>query len=165
MSDNPKPKLTLKPEAKEKALTLLKEKGIDASKAKHKEPAESVKKEAIITQKLSEEEKQKRYLENLEYFSKKYPKCFTNKLQLLKINIHKDLMELEKENKPISLIRFFLRTYTRDPKYRKLIVLGAERIDLEGKVASKVEKEDIDKLQRRKTKANQQKKEKEPAPA
>jgi len=93
----------------------------------------------------------KKYLFNKEehyavmkYLQKHYPKCFPDKPPLLPlaIGIHNQLFVLEDLPFSKTNIRRFFTNYTRTKKYRNSLVVGADRIGLDGASTSKVMKEE-----------------------
>ncbi|WP_367364666.1 ProQ/FINO family protein [Candidatus Tisiphia endosymbiont of Nedyus quadrimaculatus] len=67
-----------------------------------------------------------------------YPKCFTTPPTPLAIGIHKELLLLEQEYLPKTKIRKFLRIYCRNINYRKAIILGSNRVNLNGTVVGTI---------------------------
>lgn len=70
----------------------------------------------------------------------RYPKAFfKGHTKPLKVGIHQDLAE--REEWPNKLIRRALANYVNLPRYIKAVRAGAERVDLDGLPAGKVDKE------------------------
>lgn len=70
----------------------------------------------------------------------RYPKAFfRGHTKPLKIGVHQDLAE--REEWPNKLIRRALANYVNLPRYIKAVRAGAERVDLDGLPAGKVDKE------------------------
>jgi ProP effector len=70
----------------------------------------------------------------------RYPKAFfKGHTKPLKVGIHQDLAE--REEWPNKLIRRALANYVNLPRYIKAVRIGAERVDLDGNPAGKVDKE------------------------
>ena len=134
-----RPKLRLNSQPKIKPLKLPQKKAIKASNVKSGENIEVVNKEVENAKQKSLKKRHEQYIKNLNYFRNKYPKCFTVPPKPLKINIHLDLTENEKNITSKTVIRNFLRKYTKSHQYRNSLVLGAERVGLEGIVDSKIE--------------------------
>lgn len=76
--------------------------------------------------------------ERLDYFSKLYPKCFSNNPKPLAIGIFEVMLE-EESKKPSEkrvskiVLKGFLAKYTRSVAYKESMQLNADRIDLQGK--------------------------------
>lgn len=89
------------------------------------------------------------YLVILEYLQKNYPKCFsarnTHPLPLA-LGIHKQL--LVNEGLPFAKvkIRRFLKRYTRSKEYRKNLIIGSPRVDLQGNQIGVVTEEEVDRV-------------------
>lgn len=70
----------------------------------------------------------------------RYPNAFfKGHTKPLKVGIHQDLAE--REQWPNKLIRRALANYVNLPRYIKAVRVGAERVDLDGNPAGKVDKE------------------------
>lgn len=72
--------------------------------------------------------------------------CFTTPLASpLSIQIHKELIKLEQDKKLYSEteIRNFLKVYTRSRKYRDSLIVGANRLNLDGSTSSLVTEKEI----------------------
>ena len=92
--------------------------------------------------KLTSEEEKKakrraKYVSAWRKFKKLYPKCFLSVPKPLAIGIHNAMRE-EEDKKPEdkriskSVIRHFLLVYTGSKAYKKAIIAGGKRIDLQG---------------------------------
>ncbi len=92
--------------------------------------------------KLTSEEEKKakrraKYVSALRKFIKIYPKCFSYTPRPLAIGIHNAMRE-EEAKKPEdqriskSVIRHFLLVYTGSKAYKKAVIAGGKRIDLQG---------------------------------
>ena len=111
------------------------------------------KKDTPSEQEISKKPKHKLLLppekvdELLQYLRQTYPKCFTLPHSPLAIAIHRQLLEQEsaKENSPLSktLIAKILRIYTCHYKYKKSLIVGANRVNLDGTIASQVTENQI----------------------
>ena len=81
----------------------------------------------------------------LQYMQKHYPKCFpTNQPYVpLAVGIHYQLLAIV--NMPFSKmqVRRFLKRYVCHRDYRKCLIVGADRIGLDGKPSSKVLEEEM----------------------
>ena len=76
----------------------------------------------------------------LSQWYERYPKAFfKGHTKPLKVGIHQDLAE--REEWPNKLIRRALANYVNLPRYIKAVRVGAERVDLDGQPAGKVDKE------------------------
>lgn len=76
----------------------------------------------------------------LNQWYERYPNAFfKGHTKPLKVGIHQDLAE--RENWPNKLIRRALANYVNLPRYIKAVREGAERVDLDGQPAGKVDKE------------------------
>lgn len=76
----------------------------------------------------------------LNQWYERYPKAFfKGHTKPLKVGIHQDLVE--REEWPSKLIRRALANYVNLPRYIKAVREGAERVDLDGQPAGKVDKE------------------------
>lgn len=76
----------------------------------------------------------------LSLWYERYPKAFfKGHTKPLKVGIHQDLAE--REEWPNKLIRRALANYVNLPRYIKAVRIGAERVDLDGNPAGKVDKE------------------------
>ncbi|KFC50296.1 ABC transporter substrate-binding protein, partial [Halomonas sp. SUBG004] len=76
----------------------------------------------------------------LKQWYQRYPHAFfKGHTKPLKVGIHQDLAE--REPWPSKLIRRALANYVNLPRYTKSMREGAERVDLDGQPAGKVDKE------------------------
>jgi ProP effector len=76
----------------------------------------------------------------LNQWYERYPKAFfKGHTKPLKVGIHQELAE--REEWPNKLIRRALANYVNLPRYIKAVRTGAERVDLDGQPAGKVDKE------------------------
>lgn len=76
----------------------------------------------------------------LNQWYERYPKAFfKGHTKPLKVGIHQDLAE--REEWPNKLIRRALANYVNLPRYIKAVRIGAERVDLDGLPAGKVDKD------------------------
>ena len=76
----------------------------------------------------------------LNQWYERYPNAFfKGHTKPLKVGIHQDLVE--REEWPSKLIRRALANYVNLPRYIKAVREGAERVDLDGQPAGKVDKE------------------------
>lgn len=76
----------------------------------------------------------------LNQWYERYPQAFfKGHTKPLKVGIHQDLAE--REEWPSKLIRRALANYVNLPRYIKAVRAGAERVDLDGQPAGKVDKE------------------------
>lgn len=79
----------------------------------------------------------------LKLLQTKYPLCFSIPAKPLAIGISKEVIELEKDNFSKQQIRRFFRRYCSDYRYKKLLVEGAQRFNLDGTKATLVTKEEV----------------------
>lgn len=79
----------------------------------------------------------------LKLLQTKYPLCFSIPVKPLAIGISKEVIELEKDNFSKQQIRRFFRRYCSDYRYKKLLVEGAQRFNLDGTPAALVTKEEV----------------------
>jgi predicted transposase/invertase (TIGR01784 family) len=86
----------------------------------------------------------------LKYLRQHYPKCFPinyDSLVPLAVGIHKELFNVPGLPFPkIQLRRFFMR-YTRQRAYRNILIVGHDRINLDGTTTSKVLKTEVDRAE------------------
>ncbi len=90
---------------------------------------------------ISDEE----YKEVLEYLQQHYPSCFkADRITPLAVGISNQIFAI---NSPYSKvkIRRFLRRYTKSAKYRKNLMIGANRYNLDGSISSQVLEEEVNK--------------------
>lgn len=86
-----------------------------------------------------------KYQEIFNHFNNKYPKCFKTEVAPLKIGIHEDLWRNDLDDKITkTVIRKFLHIYSHKKDYKKSMVLGANRIDLNGDIVSSVTEKEIE---------------------
>lgn len=84
------------------------------------------------------------YLKVLRHMQEKYPKCFSKPPKPLAIGILKDVLA-ERQALEITrgqLQQFFHRYCGKD-QYKEVLVVGAERVDLEGNVRSTVTEKEV----------------------
>lgn len=84
------------------------------------------------------------YIKVLRHLQGKYPKCFSKPPKPLAIGILKDVLA-EREVLEITrgqLQQFFHRYCGKD-QYKQALVVGAERVDLEGNVKSTVTEKEV----------------------
>ena len=70
---------------------------------------------------------------------KEFPKAFPKKVKPLKIGISKDINELQERKISNRLVKAALRYYVNSPEYRKAILSGGARIDLNGREGDQVD--------------------------
>jgi len=85
----------------------------------------------------------KEYFNILKHMQKSYPRAFTNPPSPLSIGIHLEIRKAESGNMSNNLINKFLFAYTRSKDYKNSIVLGANRVNLEGNVISSISEGDL----------------------
>nr|WP_238838999.1 ProQ/FinO family protein [Rickettsia monacensis] len=73
----------------------------------------------------------------------KYPLCFSILAKPLAIGIHKEIITTEKEHFSNQQIRRFFRKYCSDRRYKKLLIEGQQRFNLDGTPATLVTKEEV----------------------
>ncbi len=80
----------------------------------------------------------------MKYLQKHYPKCFPDEPPLLPlaIGIHHQLLATKDFPFSKTKIRRFFANYTRTKKYLSSIIVGADRVGLDGVPTSKVTKEE-----------------------
>ncbi|WCR55953.1 ProQ/FINO family protein [Rickettsia asembonensis] len=79
----------------------------------------------------------------LKLLQSKYPLCFSIPAKPLAIGISKEVIVLEQDNFSKQQIHRFFRRYCSDYRYKKLLVEGAQRFNLDGTKASLVTKEEV----------------------
>lgn len=112
---------------------------------------EQIKAEKAITLAEAQKEELKAKLTRIKAESKqilkllqtKYPLCFSIPAKPLAIGISKEVIVLEKDNFTKNQIRRFFRRYCSDYRYKKLLIEGAQRFNLDGTPATLVTKEEI----------------------
>lgn len=85
------------------------------------------------------------YLKILRHMQEKYPKCFSKPPKPLAIGILKDVVLAERQALEITrgqLQQFFHRYCGKD-QYKEVLVVGAERVELEGNVRSTVTEKEV----------------------
>ncbi len=118
----------------------------DAKMAKEQIKAEKAKalaeeqKEALKAKLARWKDESKQILKLLQT---KYPLCFSIPAKPIAIGISKEVIELEKDNFSKQQIRRFFRRYCSDYRYKKLLVEGAQRFNLDGTPATLVTKEEV----------------------
>ncbi|MFP3011432.1 MAG: ProQ/FINO family protein [Rickettsia sp.] len=83
------------------------------------------------------------YKQVLKLLQTKYPLCFAMKTKPLVIGIHKEIIDAEKDNFSNQQIRRFFKRYCSDKRYKKLLIEGKQRFNLDGTKASLVTKEEV----------------------
>lgn len=83
------------------------------------------------------------YKQVLKLLQTKYPLCFSIPAKLLAIGIHKEIIDAEKDNFSNQQIRRFFKRYCSDKRYKKLLIEGKQRFNLDGTQASLVTKEEV----------------------
>lgn len=105
-----------------------------------KEPKVQVKKK-FREHKIIDPEIYKKILNHLRI---KYPNCFTRPMKPLAIGIHKELLgECEELGISGVQLKSFCKAYCKNSKYRELIMVGAERVNLQGEVVSLVVEQEV----------------------
>lgn len=79
----------------------------------------------------------------LKLLQSKYPLCFSIPAKPLAIGISKEIIVLEQDNFSKQQINRFFRRYCSDYRYKKLLVEGAQRFNLDGTLATLVTKEEV----------------------
>ena len=84
------------------------------------------------------------YIKVLRHMQEKYPSCFSRTPKPLAIGILKDVLadRVELEITRGQLQQFFHRYCGKD-QYKEALVIGAERVDLEGNVRSTVTEKEV----------------------
>jgi sRNA-binding protein len=84
------------------------------------------------------------YLKVLRHLQEKYPKCFSKPPKPLAIGILKDvLVECGKLEITRGQLQQFFHRYCGKDQYKQALVVGAERVDLEGNVRSTVTEKEV----------------------
>jgi len=83
------------------------------------------------------------YYAILKYMQEHYPKCFTTPPSPLAIGIHNLLFAIEDMPFSKTKTRRFFASYTRTKKYLSSLVVGNDRIGLDGMPTSKVIAEEV----------------------
>ncbi|MCZ6910122.1 MAG: ProQ/FinO family protein [Rickettsia endosymbiont of Ixodes persulcatus] len=83
------------------------------------------------------------YKQILKLLQSKYPLCFSIPAKPLAIGIHKEIIDAEKEHFSNQQIRRFFKRYCSDRGYKKLLIEGKQRFNLNGTPASLVTKEEV----------------------
>ncbi|WP_342224701.1 ProQ/FinO family protein [Rickettsia endosymbiont of Urophora cardui] len=79
----------------------------------------------------------------LKLLQTKYPLCFSIPAKPLAIGISKEVIALENDNFSKQQIKRFFRRYCADYRYKKLLVEGAQRFNLDGSPAGLVTKAEV----------------------
>ncbi|MCC8369718.1 MAG: ProQ/FinO family protein, partial [Rickettsia endosymbiont of Oxypoda opaca] len=85
----------------------------------------------------------KEYKQVLKLLQTKYPLCFSIPAKPLAIGIHKEIIATEKEYFSNQQIRRFFKRYCSNKRYKKLLIEGKQRFNLNGTPASLVTKEEV----------------------
>jgi hypothetical protein len=101
------------------------------------------KQQAIELHKKQIEQAKALYKQHFSYFSKLYPKCFSQTPKPLAVGINKVMLEEEnkkpeKERLSKTAISKFLNKYTRSVAYKESLQYGSARINLQGEEVDKV---------------------------
>jgi hypothetical protein len=84
------------------------------------------------------------FLKIINYFRTKYPNCFSVPMKPLAIGLHKEMInKCEEIGVSKTQIRRFCSAYCHRKVYKTILVVGAERVDLEGNVTSVVTEEEV----------------------
>lgn len=94
----------------------------------------------------------------MKYLQKNYPKCFPDKPPFvpLAIGIHNQLVAIEGFPFSKTKLRQFFANYTRTKNYLASLVVGDDRIGLDGMPTSKVTKEEIKNIKQTDSKKSKQ---------
>jgi hypothetical protein len=94
----------------------------------------------------------------MKYLQKNYPKCFPDKPPFvpLAIGIHNQLIAIEGFPFSKTKLRQFFANYTRTKNYLASLVVGDDRIGLDGVVTSKVTKEETQNIKQTDNKKSKQ---------
>jgi len=126
--------------------SVSRNKAQDAKLAKEQIKAEKAKalaleqKEALKAKLMRWKDESKQILKLLQT---KYPLCFSIPAKVLAIGISKEVMELEKDHFSKQQIRRFFKRYCSNERYKKLLVDGAQRFNLDGSPANLVTKAEV----------------------
>lgn len=92
----------------------------------------------------------------LQYLQTHYPQCFTSNCDTpLAIGIHKQLMAIPKRPFSRSQLSQMISTYVKSKAYRQGLVVDADRINLNGTIASKVQAIEVSFLKEKNDKKSQ----------
>jgi sRNA-binding protein len=84
------------------------------------------------------------YLKGLRHLQEKYPKCFSKPPKPLAIGILKDVLaECQALEITRGQLQQFFHRYCGKDQYKQALVVGAERVDLEGNVRSTVTEKEV----------------------
>lgn len=94
----------------------------------------------------------------MKYLQKNYPKCFPDKPPFvpLAIGIRNQLVAIEGFPFSKTKLRQFFANYTRTKKYLSSLVVGDDRIGLDGMPTSKVTKEETKNIKQKDDKKSKQ---------
>ena len=100
------------------------------------------------------------YLVILKHLQTTYPKCFPAKTTPLPlaVGIHKQLLASEELPFAKVKIRRFLKRYTTSKEYRRNLIIGSPRVDLQGNQIGMVTEEEVNRDNRREAKEEKLKK-------
>jgi sRNA-binding protein len=84
------------------------------------------------------------YLKVLRHMQEKYPKCFSKPPKPLAIGILKDVLaECQALEITRGQLQQFFHRYCGKDQYKEVLVVGAERVDLEGNARSTVTEKEV----------------------
>ncbi|MFP3013132.1 MAG: ProQ/FINO family protein [Rickettsia sp.] len=142
----PKPESAKLTGAKSVKPSVSRNKAQEAKIAKEQIKAEKAKalaeeQKAALKAKLTRWKEESKQI--LKLLQSKYPLCFSIPAKPLAIGISKEVIELEQDNFSKQQIKRFFGRYCADYRYKKLLVEGAQRFNLDGTKASLVTKEEV----------------------
>lgn len=92
------------------------------------------------------------YLKVLRHMQEKYPKCFSKPPKPVAIGILKDVLaECQALEITRGQLQQFFHRYCGKDQYKQVLVVGAERVDLEGSVRSTVTEKKVAFLKQQET--------------
>lgn len=84
------------------------------------------------------------YIKVLRHMQRKYPKCFSKPPKPLAIGILKDVLaECQVLEITRRQLQQFFNRYCKKDQYKQALVVGAERVDLEGNARSTVTEKEV----------------------
>ncbi|EER20902.1 MULTISPECIES: ProQ/FINO family protein [spotted fever group] len=153
----PLPLQTVAPVLPQKQVVVI-DKNTLQQKNNNSKPTQSVKpnacnNKAAKTQTLTDQQQEalkaklarwkEEYKNTLALLQAKYPLCFSIPAKRLAIGIHKEIIAAENGNVSKMQIRRFFKKYCSDNRYKKLLIEGKQRFNLDGTPASLVTKEEV----------------------
>jgi hypothetical protein len=147
------PLQTILPQLPQKQVVVIDKRALQQKTANTKPTKNACNNKAAKAQILAQEQQEalkaklarwkKEYKQVLKLLQTKYPLCFSIPAKLLAIGIHKEIIDAEKDNFSNQQIRRFFKRYCSDKRYKKLLIEGKQRFNLDGTKASLVTKEEV----------------------